>query len=573
MQQRYLLIPILMCGVSFPAYAQDAGSLLRDKERAGETPKLRTLPTEETTNQPPPPPPVEAQAEQTVRIKSVRFDGNASLLTEAQRSQLASTIEGTDVGFAEIGALAEGANTALRQNGHLLARAIVPPQDATEGVLTITIIEGALEDIIFNYEGNVRTNPAIFTRIANQYVDRQSLNKNDLETALLRMNDMPGVAARSRLTPGDAAGTTKLVVDVSQAPIFSGSLSGDNFGSPSTGRAQGHAQIGLTDLTGSGDFTRLGLSVSEGQRYASASLAMPLSVHGLLATFDYGYLDYKNIDAVGEAAGLEGSAHYGSVGLAHRAVRSRDRNLTLSGTLNGKVLRDDSAVGRLADKRIFSGTVAISGDARDTVWGGGITQVSVSWTFGDLDLSNLPSAEFVDALTFQTQGKFHRLNADIARLQKLPGNFSLYTSMSGQWANKNLDSSESFSLGGPYGVRGWPVGEARGDKGLLSSAELRYDAPIPAALGVLQFAGFFDAGRIWVNDRSFGIPPVNACSCNSYSISSVGVSGSWRRDNINISVGWSHGLRRNPGRSAFLAQNADGSTGRQQVWLSGSIRF
>ena len=573
MQQRYLLIPILMCGVSFPAYAQDAGSLLRDKERAGETPKLRTLPTEETTNQPPPPPPVEAQAEQTVRIKSVRFDGNASLLTEAQRSQLASTIEGTDVGFAEIGALAEGANTALRQNGHLLARAIVPPQDATEGVLTITIIEGALEDIIFNYEGNVRTNPAIFTRIANQYVDRQSLNKNDLETALLRMNDMPGVAARSRLTPGDAAGTTKLVVDVSQAPIFSGSLSGDNFGSPSTGRAQGHAQIGLTDLTGSGDFTRLGLSVSEGQRYASASLAMPLSVHGLLATFDYGYLDYKNIDAVGEAAGLEGSAHYGSVGLAHRAVRSRDRNLTLSGTLNGKVLRDDSAVGRLADKRIFSGTVAISGDARDTVWGGGITQVSVSWTFGDLDLSNLPSAEFVDALTFQTQGKFHRLNADIARLQKLPGNFSLYTSMSGQWANKNLDSSESFSLGGPYGVRGWPVGEARGDKGLLSSAELRYDAPIPAALGVLQFAGFFDAGRIWVNDRSFGIPPVNACSCNSYSISSVGVSGSWRRDNINISVGWSHGLGRNPGRSAFLGQNADGSTGRQQAWLSGSIRF
>lgn len=572
MQQRYLLIPILMCGVSFPAFAQDAGSLLRDKERAGEAPKLRTLPAEETTNQPPPPP-IEAQADQTVRIKTVRFDGNASLLTEAQRAQLASTIEGTDVGFAEIGALAEGANTALRQNGHLLARAIVPPQDATEGVLTVSIIEGALEDIIFNYEGSVRANPSIFTRIAEKYVDRQSLNKNDLETALLRMNDMPGVTARSRLTPGDAAGTTRLIVDVSQAPIFAGSLSGDNFGSPSTGRAQGHAQIGLTDLTGSGDFTRLGLSVSEGQRYASASLAVPLSVEGLLATFDYGYLDYENVDSVGKAAGLEGSAHYGSVGLAHRAVRSRDHNLTLSGTLNGKVLRDNSGVGRLADKRIFSGTVAISGDSRDTVLGGGITQVSVAWTFGDLDLSNLPSAEFVDALTFKTQGKFHRLNADIARLQKLPGNFSLYTSMSGQWANKNLDSSESFSLGGPYGVRGWPVGEARGDKGLLSSAELRYDAPIPAALGVLQFAGFFDAGRIWVNDRSFGIPPVNACSCNSYSISSVGVSGSLRRDNINISVGWSHGLGQNPGRSAFLGQNADGSTGRQQVWLSGSIRF
>jgi hemolysin activation/secretion protein len=571
-QQRYLLASILMCGVSFPAFAQDAGSLLRDKERAGETPKLPTLPKEEVDTQPPPPS-AEAETAQTVRIKTVRFDGSASLLTEAQRTQLAGGIEGTDVGLAGISALAEGANTALRQNGYLLARAIIPPQDATEGVLTVSIIEGALEDIVFNYDDSVRTNPEIFTATANRYVDRQSLNKNDLETALLRMNDLPGVTARSRLAPGEAAGTTKLIVDVSQAPVFSGSLNGDNYGSPSTGRAQGHAQIGLTDITGSGDLTRLGLTLSEGQRYASASLAMPISTSGLLATFDYGYLHYENIDAVGEAAGLEGSAHYGSIGLTHRAIRSRDHNLNLSATLNGKVLRDDSTAGRLSDKRIFSGTLEISGDTRDTFGGGGINQVSASWTVGALDLSNLPSAEFVDALTFKTQGTFHRLNADVARLQKLPGNFSLYASMSGQWANKNLDSSESFSLGGPYGVRGWPVGEARGDKGLLGTAELRYDAPIAKTAGTLQLAGFFDAGRIWVNDKSFGIPPVNACSCNSYSLSSVGVNATWRRNNINLSVGWSHGLGSNPGRSAFGGTNADGGTGRQQFWLSGSVRF
>lgn len=274
MQQRYLLASILMCSVSYPAFAQDAGSLLRDKERAAETPKLPTLPKEEADNQRPPPS-VEAETAQTVRIKTIRFDGSSNLLTEAQRTQLASGIEGTDVGLAGISALAEGANTALRQNGYLLARAIIPPQDATEGTLTVSIIEGALEEIAFNYDDSVRTSPEIFTATANRYVNRQSLNKSGLETALLRMNDLPGVTARSRLASGEAAGTTKLIVDVSQAPVFSGSLNGDNFGNPSTGREQAHAQIGLTDVTGSGELTRLGLTVSEGQRYASASLTMP----------------------------------------------------------------------------------------------------------------------------------------------------------------------------------------------------------------------------------------------------------------------------------------------------------
>ena len=328
MQQRYLLASILMCGVSFPAYAQDAGSLLRDKERAPDLPSIKsaTDTSEPATVDTPPAP----ESGETILIKTVAFSGKSSLLTAAQQADLAGRVEGKTVGLNAIRDLAEAANTALRQNGLLLTRAIVPPQDATGGTLTIEIVEASVEDVTFEYGENVRVRKELLTQIANREIDRQSLTKYDLEAALLRMSDMPGVTARSRLAPGEQAGTSRVIVDVTQDPVVSGSVHADNFGSPSTGRAQGHAQLALSDLTGDGDLTRLGLSVSEGQRYASASVAVPLAASKLLATFDYAYLFFENVDAVGKAAGLEGDAHYASMGLTYRAARSRDHNLNLS---------------------------------------------------------------------------------------------------------------------------------------------------------------------------------------------------------------------------------------------------
>ena len=43
-----------------------------------------------------------------------------------------------------------------------------------------------------------------------------------------------------------------------------------------------------------------------------------------------------------------------------------------------------------------------------------------------------------------------------------------------QLANKNLDSSEKFTLGGIGGVRAYPSGEASGDEGRKISFDLKY---------------------------------------------------------------------------------------------------
>jgi len=565
-------MPLVALVFHTQAFGQDAGALLRDRERSSEVKVPERLP-DETVTPPDAAKPAEAPRGETVLVKNVQFTGKPELLGEAQRAELAARIEGKQVAFSDIRALSDATNTALRQNGHLLARAIIPPQDATEGTLRVEIIEGTLSELKFDQAKGVRIKRDVLSSITDHHIDRQHLTKQDLESALLRMNDLPGITVQSRLAPGSTSGTSRLIVDVAEEPVLSGALFGDNFGSPSTGRAQGHAQLAISDLTGVGDFTQLGFSYSEGQRYASASFAVPLTASGLGLNATYAYLDYENVDAVGRAAGLEGQAHYGSIGLQYQALRARDVTLRFLATLNGKALTDDSTAGRLQDKRIVSGTFGITGDVRDNFLGGAVTQVSVAWTVGDLDLSRVPSAEFFDALGLQTQGTFHRLNADLLRLQRLGGAFSLLARVSGQWASQNLDSSESFSLGGPYGVRGWPVGEGRGDMGVTGTIELRYDAPLPDSLGALQFSTFLDSGHTWLNKRTYGLPLVNACGCNDYTLSSAGLGLSWRHSNFSLAGSWAHGLGSNPGRSAVGGLNADGDTDRQQFWLSGSIRF
>jgi hemolysin activation/secretion protein len=93
-------------------------------------------------------------------------------------------------------------------------------------------------------------------------------------------------------------------------------------------------------------------------------------------------------------------------------------------------------------------------------------------------------------------------------LYRLTGPWSLFGAISGQFASKNLDSSEKFSLGGAEGVRAYPQGEGVGDVGLLATAELRYLLD-PGRWGQVELGGFIDYGAVKINRNAFLPGPEN----------------------------------------------------------------
>ena len=72
-----------------------------------------------------------------------------------------------------------------------------------------------------------------------------------------------------------------------------------------------------------------------------------------------------------------------------------------------------------------------------------------------------PEVRAFDAVTAQTHDHFSKLAIHAARLQNLSESFSIYASIHGQVASRNLDVSEKMELGGMYAVRAYPEGEAK----------------------------------------------------------------------------------------------------------------
>lgn len=169
-------------------------------------------------------------------------------------------------------------------------------------------------------------------------------------------------------------------------------------------------------------------------------------------------------------------------------------------------------------------TLTLNGDARDALLGGGISVFSLAYNGGRLNIET-PAARTIDDATARANGRFDKWNLNLLRMQSLSERLSAYFSLSGQKANKNLDSSEKFILGGANGVRAYPQGEASGDSGYVATAELRYALNFSSLPGVLQPFMFVDAGGVTINQSPF------AASANTRHLAGGGIGLSWTRAN------------------------------------------
>ncbi len=241
--------------------------------------------------------------------------------------------------------------------------------------------------------------------------------------------------------------------------------------------------------------------VTTGDELGSGSVAyeLPALKPGGKIQVDYSQMryqlgeDYVDLDATG-------TAKTASISYIQTLKRSQKENLYAQIGYGDRRLHDNVPT---ADKRAKLVTVALNGDSLDAWGGGGATSYSLTWTFGRLNIDN-DDARVIDDETANSAGSYTKLYLNAIRQQFINKRLSLMLSVNGQLASKNLDSSEKMSLGGAYGVRAYPKGEASGDSGYLATAELRWTLPLanPKA-GMLQMVGFIDGGSVIINKNNW----------------------------------------------------------------------
>lgn len=458
-----------------------------------------------------------------IALSQFRFSGNAAQPSPTLAALLAAYV-GRTLTLAELNEAAEVIQRHYRAHGWFLAQAYVPAQLSANGIVEIAVLEGRIDTLTVNIAPDAPIR-ADYARqlIAAALRPGQTINESAVEGPLLLLRDLPRVDATSVINPGTVPGSASITVNLTRdpdAPLINGTIELDNYGSRASGANRLGAELNVNNPTGLGDALSLkGVVASEhGNRFGRADYTAPVGAGGARVGVSVARLDYVLGQAF-DSIKPNGIANVYSARATYPLLRGRNRNLQAQLLLERKELEDRTTVPFSSDRqRLSSGTVRLSGEARDTH--AGVTLISVSATSGTLR-ANEPLRVVNDALTHRTEGAFAKYLVSVQRLQQLVPGLHLMLGASGQLANKNLTSAEKYAIGGDSTVRAYPLGALIGDHGYSATAELRW---APAALQRERFdlaaIVFYDIGQVTRNHDNGNVQV--AVAANTARISGYG---------------------------------------------------
>jgi hemolysin activation/secretion protein len=514
------------------------------------------------------------KAPATVQVNNFNVTGT-TLASSEEYDALLAPWKDEPMTFEQLQQLPVQVAGLLRGKGYVLAQAWLPPQRVDDGTLEIAVIDGKVDGTL-NSGGVVvegaaaRVSPQMVKRFVAEGVSPdEPIMVSDLDKSLRLLDELPGVASvNSTLIPGSRPGTTQVQVNVDEANLLSGSVWADNYGGVYTGRNQLSAHIDLNSPSGHGEQYNLDLSKSSGMQLVKIGGSMPVGARGTRIGLSASSMTL-DIDPTMVPINLNSESTVVSLFANVPMARSETYNNTLSGFWEFKHHENVTPDFKLDDRKISMGTVAWVGNAVDSK--GGVMAWNAGGSFGWLDLSGEPGYQAVDAATANSEGTFARANWELARRARINyGNWSYYTAFKGQLANKNLDGAEKFQLGGPAGVRAYPVGEGLGDNGWLLTAELRHSLGT-SRLGEASLFGFADMGGVtqyadpWSGSLGAGQP-------NTYSLKGAGIGATISGQHASLSVSAAHKLGDNPNPTTNN-NDADGTNDPVRIWVIGNIEF
>lgn len=570
-----LYLMVFGLAAAFPAMVSaarpDAGQLLNEQQRMqqnrfdsfsreGGTHKERAVPKEVVGIK--------------VRVQAIRFSGDVGVVGEDQLQAVVRDALGKDLDFNGLQNLADKVSDYLQEKGYFLAHAYLPKQYLTGGVVEIAILAGRLQNVGESVviQGGLRIPSQRLLWIAEGTAKPgEVVRKGDLERAVLLINDIPGISAISNVERGSEAGEVRLVVNANEGPLFSGELGMDNFGNDYTGSLRGTARFNVNDPLRFGDQLSLSVAAASDFQMGQVTYGWPVNYRGLRAAISYGAMSYTIGKGLADL-NSSGSSSILGAGVSYPIIRSRFLNLWGSLNYATKTLEDATFGETVRNRDINTWIFGLSGDSYDYLGGGGLFNYSAILTSGNLDLSKEPVDFSVDQSSgAHTNGGYTKLNYNLARLQRLSNYMSLFGAINGQFASKNLDTSEKFFLGGPSGVRAYPIGEAAGDEGWVTNLELRYELPVLSRWGNVQLIGFFDTGQITLHKEPWTSSILTSSGKNSYTLSGVGIGlNLTKATKYTVRTAWATKIGDNPG-SSLTGLDSDGKNDSSRFWLYGVL--
>jgi hemolysin activation/secretion protein len=456
-----------------------------------------------------------------VLIGNVVVEGGfaeCALLTDA----VIAGLHGKRLTVAQVYAVARAIEQIHAENGYLLARVIVPPQQLVDrGPLRLVVVDGFIEEI--DVAGVPERARAMVAARIDFVAGRRHIRLSEIERGLLIAGDVPGLRLKSTLVRGTREGGARLVLE-GQHRLLTGSLGRDNRLSDSLGTWQLRGAVAVNSALGIGEqiYGTVGAGADLNAAINSASplavygggVVIPLGPQGVTLNPEYTRSTTRTALAPGVPATL-GTFERFALRLRDPVIWTRTASLNVNMSLEYVTQQLGATafgLGLNSDRY-----VVLRGGAdyaASLPWGAGLQMgAGVSQGLGgrseaDAVSSGLPLSRIGAAPDFS------RLTANLRVSQPLPWGARLDgIGLAQSSFGRPLFRSEQFALDGLDAVSAFAAGTLSADQGVTVRGELArpFSMRFDAASATVSPYLFGSAGRGWLmNATSVEQPVIDA---------------------------------------------------------------
>lgn len=449
------------------------------------------------------------------KFGGVRVEG-LSVYSKEDIHPLYESKIGQEISLADLYAIANEMTLKYRNDGFILTQVVVPPQTIDGGIAQLQVVEGFIDRVLIQGGDASDTELDRIESYANQISEGGALNISSMERQLLLINDLPGVSARSVISPSTTTqGAADLLIIIERNP-FDAQVGINNHGSRFLGPVQANGVVSVNSLLGQNEkiTAQAVLAPDAGLELASGFLQyeQPIGPYGTTINFG-GAITETDPGFTLSQFDVEGLSKSLFVGVKHPFIRSRDKNLFGRLNFDWRNVESKNNVEPTRNDQIRALRAGIRADFLDRLLGVAVNSLDLEMSRG-LDI--LGASEKGDANMTRAAGdpQFTKFTAQIQRLQRVTNSVNILFSGRGQKSHDPLLSSEEFGLGGISTVRGYDPSEVVGDDGIAGKVELQWNNPTRK----LQIFGFLDSGTVWNQDATN-----SAAKRNSLTSTGVGI--------------------------------------------------
>lgn len=472
--------------------------------------------------------------------------------------------------------------SAYYQNLGKVAQVVIPPQDIVDGLVKMRVIEGKVGDVRIQYippEVPSRINPEIFKNyISNRNPKGQYLDLNQYEHSLGVINDLPSTIATGDLEQGSEEGYTDISLSVSDNGFVNGRVDLSNYGSVSTGVSQATGNLNFNNMLGIGDLLTLDAVATEGSTYGQIRYGAPIGSDGWRLALGISVLSYKTLSDWSPTI-AQGNANVNGAYLSYPITRSSTKYTNFITNLEHKTYQNFATSSGnqapVSDYYINSLTSGLNGyllESEDYFsWG-------INLILGQLSINDPNQLSADTSITgANTLGAYQKITFNTLYKTPLPLNKTfLQFSLNGQIASKNLNSAEQFYLGGPYGIRAYPISQGGGSQGFSFSIDLTENLSDGLTVGT-----FFDMGGVqqYVNTVPGYLPNLAQQAGNFYYLYSTGLQAKYNILDSRVQLSGILGYRigDNPlysvSNGSYQQINSDNQYRKVQAWIKATYVF